>query len=151
MSKHTHLGFLNHDRRASAVAGREVLGIKHRCQGFRTEQTDPRCAISMPPILQAASQSIRDLLRTPGVQSFDECRLRNDRQRYVALSRQLVLAQFVLRDWELTTRLWQDVASREMDLGRIINLLYCCASPEDDEAMRCIDEGYLALINRKDP
>ena len=66
MSKHTHLEFLNHDRRASAVAGREVLGIKHRCQGFRTEQTDPRCAISMPPILQAASQSIRDLLRTSG-------------------------------------------------------------------------------------
>ena len=151
MSKHTHFSFLNRDRRASAVAGRDVLGIKHRCQGFRTEQTDPRCAISMPPILQAASQSIRDLLRTPGVQSFDECRLRNDRQSYVALSRQLVQAQFVLRDWELTTRLWQDVASREMDLGRIINLLYCCASPEDDEAMRCIDEGYLALINRKDP
>ena len=105
----------------------------------------------MPPILQAASQSIRDLLRIPGVQSFDECRLRNDRQSYVALSRQLVQAQFVLRDRELTTRLWQDVAHRELDLGRIINLLYCCSSPEDDEAMRCIDEGYLALINRKDP
>jgi hypothetical protein len=38
-----------------------------------------------------------------------------------------------------------------MDLGRIINLLYRCSSPEDDEAMRCIDEGYLALIDRKDP
>ena len=105
----------------------------------------------MPPILQAASQSIRDLLRTPGAQSFDECRLRNDRQSYVALSRQLVQAQFVLRDRELTTRLWQDVAHRELDLGRIINLLYCCAFPEDDEAMRWIDEGYLALINHKDP
>ena len=81
------------------------------------------------------------LLRTPGVQSFDECRLRNDRQSYVALSRQLVQAQFVLRDRELTTRLWQDVANRDMDLGRIINLLYCCSSPEDDEAMRWIDEG----------
>ena len=105
----------------------------------------------MPPTIQDASQSIRDLLRIPGVQSFDECRLRNDRQRYVALSRQLVQAQFVLRDRELTTRLWQDVAHRELDLGRIINLLYCCASPSDDEAMRFIDEGYLALIDRKDP
>jgi hypothetical protein len=38
-----------------------------------------------------------------------------------------------------------------MDLGRIINLLYCCSFPEDDDAMRCIDEGYLALINTKDP
>jgi hypothetical protein len=69
----------------------------------------------------------------------------------VALTRQLVQAQFVLRDRELTNRLWQDVANREMDLGRIINLLYRCSSPEDDEAMRCIDEGYLALIDRKDP
>ena len=136
---------------ASAVAGRDVLGIKHRCQGFRTEQTDPRCAISMPPILQAASTSKRGLLRTPGRQSFDECRLRNDRQSYVALSRQLVQAQFVLRDRELTNRLWHDVANRDMDLGRIINLLYRCSSPEDDEAMRWIDEGYLALIDRKDP
>jgi hypothetical protein len=105
----------------------------------------------MPPTIQDASQSIRDLLRTPGAQSFDECRLRNDRQSYVALSRQLVQAQFVLRDRELTTRLWQDVAHRELDLGRIINLLYCCASPRDVESMRCIDEGYLALIDRKDP
>ena len=133
------------------MAGRFVLGIKHRCQGFRTEQTDPRCAISMPPILQAASQSIRDLLRIPEVQSFDECRLRNDRQSYMALSRQLVQAQFVLRDRELTNRLWHDVANRDMDLGRIINLLYRCSSPEDDEAMRSIDEGYLALIDPKDP
>ena len=105
----------------------------------------------MSPILQAASRSIRGLLRTPEGQSFDECRLRNDRQSYVALSRQLVQAQFVLRDRELTERLWQDVANRDMDLGRIINLLYRCSSPEDDEAMRGIDEGYLALIDRKDP
>ena len=105
----------------------------------------------MPPILQAASTSKRGLLRTPGRQSFDECRLRNDRQSYMALSRQLVQAQFVLRDRELTNRLWHDVANRDMDLGRIINLLYRCSSPEDDEAMRWIDEGYLALIDRKDP
>ena len=105
----------------------------------------------MSPILQAASRSVRGSLRIPGAQSFDECRLRNDRQSYVALTRQLVQAQFVLRDRELTNRLWQDVANREMDLGRIINLLYRCSSPEDDEAMRWIDEGYLALIDRKDP
>lgn len=107
--------------------------------------------IVMPPILQAASTSKRGLLRTPGRQSFDECRLRNDRQSYMALSRQLVQAQFVLRDRELTNRLWHDVANRDMDLGRIINLLYRCSSPEDDEAMRSIDEGYLALIDPKDP
>ena len=105
----------------------------------------------MPRILQATSRSIQGLIRTPGGQSFDECLLRNDRQSYVALSRQLVQAQFVLRDRELTNRLWQDVANRGMDLGRIINLLYRCSSPEDDEAMRWIDEGYLALIDRKDP
>jgi len=133
------------------MAGLDWLGIKHRCQGFPTEQTGFSCVIVMLPILQAASTSKRGLLRTPGGQSFDECRLRNDRQSYVALSRQLVQAQFVLRDRELTNRLWQDVAHREMDLGRIINLLYRCSSPEDDEAMRCIDEGYLALIDLKDP
>ena len=105
----------------------------------------------MPPILQAASTSKRGLLRTPGGQSFDECRLRDDRQSYVSLSRQLVQAQFVLRDRELTNRLWHDVANRDMDLGRIINLLYCCSSPDDDEAMRWIDEGYLALIDQTDP
>ena len=105
----------------------------------------------MLPILQAASTSKRGLLRTPRGQSFDECRLRNDRQSYVALSRQLVQAQFVLRDRELTNRLWHDVANRDMDLGRIINLLYCCSSPNDDEAMRLIDEGYLSLIDRTDP
>ena len=133
------------------MAGLDSLGIKHRCQGFPTEQTEFSCVIVMPPILQAASTSKRGLLRTPGGQSFDECRLRNDRQSYVALSRQLVQAQFVLRDRELTNRLWHDVANRDMDLGRIINLLYCCSSPEDDEAMRWIDEGYLALVDRKDP
>ena len=133
------------------MAGRDVLGIKHRCQDFRTEQTEPRCAILMPPIFQAASRSIRELLRAPVVQSFDECRLRNDRQSYVALSRQLVQAQFVLGDRELTTRLWQDVTQRDMDLGRVINLLYCCSFPADDDAMRRIDEGYLALINPTDP
>ena len=105
----------------------------------------------MSPILRAASTFKGGLLRTPGGQNFDECRLRNDRQSYVALSRQLVQAQFVLRDRELTNRLWQDVANRDMDLGRIINLLYRCSSPEDDEAMRWIDEGYLALVDRKDP
>jgi hypothetical protein len=107
--------------------------------------------IAMTPILQAASRSIRGLLRAPQIQDFDECRLRNDRQTYVALSRQLVQAQFELRDRELTTRLWQDVANRDLDLGRVVNLLYCCSSPEDDEAMRSIDEGYLALIDRNDP
>jgi hypothetical protein len=105
----------------------------------------------MFPMLQTALTFKGELLRTPGVQSFEEGRLRNDRQSYVALCRQVVQAQFVLRDRELANRLWQDVANRDMDLGRIINLLYRCSSPEDDEAMRWIDEGYLALIDRKDP
>ena len=77
--------------------------------------------------------------------SSEECRLRNDRQSYLHIVRQLVKAQFVLHDRELTIRLWQEVLERKMDLGRIVNLLYGC-NFHDVESMLVADEKYLALV-----
>ena len=74
-----------------------------------------------------------------------ECRARNDRQTCFSMARKLVDAQFVLADQELTRRLWQEVGDRNLEIGRIINLLYCCSSHEDDSAMTEVDEAFLQL------
>ena len=67
---------------------------------------------------------------------------RNDRQAVFQLVRDLVLAQFDRGDEELTKRLWQDVADREIDLDRVINLMYTCSFHEDDNEMAKVDETY---------
>ena len=71
-----------------------------------------------------------------------EERLRNDRQAVFQIVRDLVQAQFELGDKELTKRLWQDVADREIDLDRVINLMYACSFHEDDSEMTRVDEIY---------
>ena len=75
----------------------------------------------------------------------EECRVRNDRQSYFSIVRDLVLAQFVLGDQELTARLWRDVGDRNLDVGRIVNLLYRCSFHDDDELMRQLDDEFLSL------
>ena len=75
----------------------------------------------------------------------EECRARNDRQTYFSLARELVTAQFVLADHELTRRLWQEVSDRNLDMGRIINLLYRCSSHEDENEMVEVDNAFLQL------
>ena len=81
-----------------------------------------------------------------------ECRMRNDRQSYFKLVRALVHAQCNLADQELSSRLWQDVADRDLDRGRILHLLYSCHDlHDDDEMMRCSDEAYVALVDPRDP
>ena len=72
----------------------------------------------------------------------NESRIRNDRQAVFQLVRELVQAQFELGDNELTKRLWQDVADREIDLDRVINLMYACSFHEDDSEMTKVDEIY---------
>ena len=67
---------------------------------------------------------------------------RNDRQAVFQLVRDLVQAQFDRSDEELTKRLWQDVADREIDLDRVINLMYSCSFHEDDNEMTKVDETY---------
>ena len=71
-----------------------------------------------------------------------EARIRNDRQAVFQLVRDLVQAQFDRGDEELTKRLWQDVADRNIDLDRVINLMYTCSFHEDDYEMTKVDETY---------
>ena len=75
----------------------------------------------------------------------EECRARNDRQTYFSIARELVEAQFVLSDQELTRRLWQEVGDRNLEIGRIINLLYRCSSHEDESEMVEVDDAFLEL------
>ncbi|WP_413678069.1 hypothetical protein [Prochlorococcus sp. MIT 0916] len=72
----------------------------------------------------------------------EEARIRNDRQAVFQLVRDLVQAQFNSGDEELTKRLWQDVADRDIDLDRVINLMYTCSFHEDDYEMTKVDETY---------
>ena len=71
-----------------------------------------------------------------------EAKIRNDRQAVFQLVRDLVQAQFERGDKELTKRLWQDVADRNIDLDRVINLMYTCSFHEDDHEMTKVDEIY---------
>ena len=81
--------------------------------------------------------------KAPKVQAgTSESRIRNDRQAVFQLVRDLVQAQFNRGDEELTKRLWQDVADREIDLDRVINLMYTCSFHEDDYEMTQVDEEY---------
>jgi len=82
---------------------------------------------------------------TDQVLAGEECRARNDRQTYFSLARELVEAQFVMADQELTRRLWQEVGDRNLEMGRIINLLYCCSSHEDESEMVEVDDAFLQL------
>ena len=74
-----------------------------------------------------------------------ECRIRNDRQSYFALARELAHSQVVLADAELSCRLWQDVADRELDVSRILHLLYGGWDVEDEKEMLDADQQFLSL------
>lgn len=79
------------------------------------------------------------------VSAAEECRARNDRQSYFAITRELVRAQFELADMELSRRLWQDVADRDLEVGRILHLLYGCGCHQDEAEMVDVDETYLSM------
>ena len=82
--------------------------------------------------------------RLTTAQPTAECRLRNDRQSYFAITRELVQAQFVLADGVLSQRLWQEVADRDLEVGRILNLLYGCWFQDDEAEMTELDDAFLA-------
>ena len=63
---------------------------------------------------------------------------------YFSCARNLARAQFHLADDELSRRLWQDVAERELDVDRILNLMYGCWFQEDREAMQEADAAYIS-------
>ena len=106
---------------------------------------------AMPKVLKAASETIRKLLKPPVQHSLSEERLRNDRQSYFAMTRALVDAQLNWRDTELSSRLWREVADRDMDRGRILHLLYSVKAHHDDETLQNADKAYLQLVDPRDP
>ena len=101
--------------------------------------------------MRAASQTIRNLLKPAVLNNLSEDRLRNDRQSYIAITRALVDAQLEWRDAELSSRLWEEVADRGMDRGRLIHLLHSVEAHHDEEAMQNADMAYLQLVDPKDP
>ena len=105
----------------------------------------------MPKVIRAASETIRKLLNSPVQHSLSEDRLRNDRQSYFTMTRALVDAQLNWRDAELSSRLWQEVADRDMDRGRILHLLYGVEAHHDEAALQRADMAYLQLIDPEDP
>ena len=68
----------------------------------------------------------------------------HEQDLYFSSARNLARAQFQLADEELSRRLWQDVAERELDVDRILNLMYGCWFQEDREAMQEADAAYSA-------
>ena len=68
----------------------------------------------------------------------------HEQDLYFSSARNLARAQFQLADEELSRRLWQDVAERELDVDRILNLMYGCWFQEDREAMQEADAAYRA-------
>ncbi len=75
--------------------------------------------------------------------------LESERQIIFDFTRQLTRAQFYLADEELTRRLWKEVGRLNLDLDRIINLMYGCVFHDDDQAMIETDLYYLSF-NLKD-
>ncbi len=67
-------------------------------------------------LLKAATTAIHGLLFSKEIRSTEECLQRNDRQSYFSLTRQLVKAQFVLADGQLTARLWQEADDSYLSL-----------------------------------
>ena len=53
--------------------------------------------------------------------------------------------KFIKGDKELSRRLWDDVAARGIDPGRVINLMYRCWFHGDDGAMLEADHAYQSL------
>ena len=66
----------------------------------------------------------------------------HEQDLYFSCARNLARAQFQLADEELSRRLWLDVAERELDVDRILNLMYGCWFQEEREAMQEADAAY---------
>ena len=66
-----------------------------------------------------------------------------DQEVVFTCARNLARAQFQLADDELSRRLWQDVADRDLDVDRVLNLMYGCWFQDDSEAMQEADRAYL--------
>ena len=70
-------------------------------------------------------------------------------QAHFDAARRLAQAQFQLADAELSQRLWQDVADRNLDVDRILNLLYGCWFQDEPAALRDADAKFQACRERE--
>jgi hypothetical protein len=93
----------------------------------------------------ANQKAVQSATLGKSVSAYSESRFRNDRQALFELTRQLVQAQFVEANAELSRRLWDDVADRGMDVDRIVHLMYRCCFQNDQEAMLEADEAFFAV------
>ena len=75
--------------------------------------------------------------------------VKSHQEEYFSCARNLVQAQFQLADQELTQRLWQDVADRNLDVDRIIHLMYRCRFHDDIEALQAADDAYVAQSSKR--
>ena len=66
-----------------------------------------------------------------------------DQEVYFSCARNLARAQFQLGDDELSRRLWQDVGDRDLDVERVLNLMYGCWFQDEFQAMQETDRSYL--------
>ncbi|HCJ85339.1 MAG TPA: hypothetical protein DHV80_02185 [Acidimicrobiaceae bacterium] len=92
--------------------------------------------------------SYRGIGYEKSLEEVEECRLRNDRQSYLSLTRRLVRAQFQLADESRASQLWQEVIHRGMDVDRITHLMYGCQFHDDDNAMLIADCEYQKKSHR---
>ena len=92
--------------------------------------------------------SYRGIGYEKSLEEVEECRLRNDRQSYLSLTRRLVRAQFQLADESRASQLWQEVIHRGMDVDRITHLMYGCQFHDDDNAMLIADREYQKKSHR---
>ena len=74
---------------------------------------------------------------------------RQRQQAHFDAARHLAQAQFQLADSELSQRLWQDVADRDLDVDRVLNLLYGCWFQEDSAALQAADAEFQARRQQK--
>ena len=66
-----------------------------------------------------------------------------DQEVYFTCARNLARAQFQLADDELSRRLWQDVGDRDLDVDRVLNLMYGCWFQDEPESMQEADRAYV--------
>ena len=88
------------------------------------------------------------LQTTPGLLLQYDSPSRQLQHAHFDAARRLAQSQFQLADAELSQRLWQDVADRDLDVDRILNLLYGCWFQDDPATLRAADAEFQARRKR---
>ena len=68
-----------------------------------------------------------------------------EQSAYFQITRDISEAQFYLGNRFQELYLWQEVADRDMEVGRILNLLYGICFQDDEDEMTALDDAFLAL------